>query len=454
MAEEHVAEELLRRFLRADVSPEEARRVVRHFVAGCPECSALAHQLSRQSGLFTAAGPSADSWNERYEEVFARSLAFASREERRIALEKLRGWGQWAFLETMTPRVRLDLIESDPGYHTFGLYDRLLEASRLATRTDPAAAVDIVGLAIAVAGRLDPSRIGRRAIADLRAAAQGELGNAKRLASDFPGARQAFAAAWRILEEEGSNDPFDRARLLSLEASYRNDLGEFETAEAALEEALDLYRQVGDTHFQGRTLFQMGDTIGHVDPDRGLAHIRRALPLLDAAREPRIELCAWHDFAWYLNDGGEPDEALAVLEQARPMYARFPDSYTQLRLHWLEGRIASNLGELAEAESVLQQLWEEFRARNLHHELVLLSIDLAEVLVKKGETGRAAELAGQCYPILESWGLHRYSLAAWLFFQQTLASYRIGDVFPRIRTYYRRHWLNPVEFSEHHQAGH
>lgn len=449
MAEEHVAEELLRRFLRAEVSPEESRRVVRHFVAGCFDCSELARRLSRQLGWL---GPSSRPWEERYEEVFARSLAFASREERRIALEKLRGWGQWAFLEPMSQHERRALIESDPGYHTFGLYDRLLEASRLAARTDPAAASAIVELALAVAGRLDPGRLGHRHIADLRAAACGELGNAKRLASDFPGARRAFDEAWRILDEEGSDDPYDRARLLSLEASYLNDLGEFETAESALDAALLLYRQVGDLHLQGRTLFQMGDAIGHIDPDRGLDHIRRALPLLDPTREPRIELCARHDLAWYLNDLGDPDEALAVLEQARPLYASFPDSYTQLRLHWLEGRIAASLGQLAEAESVFLQLWEECRTRDLHHELVLLSIDLAEVLVKRGEAGRAAELAAQCHPILESWGLHRYALAAWLFFQETLAHRRIGNLFQRIRTYYRRHWLNPVEF-EKHQTG-
>ncbi|HYU33209.1 MAG TPA: tetratricopeptide repeat protein [Thermoanaerobaculia bacterium] len=298
-----------------------------------------------------------------------------------------------------------------------------------------------------MAERLDPKRLGPQRIADLRATAQGELANAKRLASDFPGARQAFNEAWRILDEEGSDDPFDKARLLSLEASYLNDLGEFEPAETRLEEALEIYRQIGDPHLQGRTLVQMGDAIGHIAPERGIAHLRKALPLLDATQEPRLELCAWHDFAWYLNDSGQPEEALAVLEQARPLYAQFPDSYTQLRLHWLEGRIVSTLGELAEAESVFRQLWEEFRARELDHELVLLSIDLAEVLVKKGEPGRAAALVEECVPIFEAWGIHRYALAAWLFFQQTLAHHQNGDVFQKIRAYYRRHWANPVEFA-------
>lgn len=405
----------------------------------------MAHRISGELRLWPRAETT--EWDGRYEEAFDRALAFATAEERRIALEKLRGWAQWAFLEPMPPEERLALVESEPSYHTFGLYDRLLEASRHAIRIEPAEAVDIVGLAVAVANRLSPERIGRQGVADFRAAAQGELGNAKRRATDFPGARQAFNEAWRILEQEGSNDPVERARLLSLEASYLDNLGEFETAETVLEEALRLYRQLDDTHLQGRTLFQMGDTIGHIDPLRGLTHIRKALPLLDAKREPRIELCAWHDCAWYLNDSGSPNEALAVLEQARPLYAQFPDSYTQLRLHWLEGRIAANLGDLAEAESVFQQLWEEFRVRDLHHELVLLSIDLAEVLVKKGETNRAAELVEECYPILESWGLHRYALAAWLFFQQALAEHQVGDVFRKVRAYYRRHWAQPAELG-------
>jgi tetratricopeptide (TPR) repeat protein len=445
MADEHVAEESLRRFLRAEASAEEAQQIVRHLVSGCAECAGRSNRLAVELRLWFRSG--AIPWDAQYERAFDRACAFATAEDQRIALERLRGWAQWAYLEPLSPDARLARIDADPAFHTFGLYDRLLEASRRAVRNEPAEAVDIVDLAVSVADRLDPERIGRQHVADFRAAAQGELGNAKRLASDFPGARRALNEAWLILQQEGSNAPLDRARLLSLEASYLTDLGELETAAAALSEALGLYRESGDLHLQGRTLFQMGDTIGAVDPERGLSHIRKALPLLDAKREPRIELCAWHDFAWYLNDSGRPKEALAALEQARPLYAQFPDSYTQLRLHWLEGRIAFNLGDLAEAENVFQQLWDEFRARDLHHELVLVSIDLAEVLVKKGETSRAAGLVEECYPILESWGLHRYALATWLFFQKALAGHQIGDVFRKIRGYYRRHWAHPPEMG-------
>ena len=369
-----------------------------------------------------------------------------SEEEQRAAVEKLRGWAQWASLEPLSPEARLSRVESDSGFHTVGFYERLLEASRWYMRTEPREAVDVVQLAIAVLERLDPAEIGAQRKADLQAAAWGTLGNVKRLASDFEGSRRAFNEAWRILDT-GTGDPLQAANVLVLEAGYVRDIGEFETAEAALEEALEIYRAAGDAHLQGRTLLKMGDAIGQIHPERGLAHIGKGLPLIDRTVEPRLELCAAHDLAWFTNDCGRPKEALAVLDRARPLYQQFPDKWTQLRLHWLEGRIARNLGDLAGAEHILRQLWEELRARDLNHELVLVSIDLAEVLAAKGEPNRAAELIGQSYPILVSWGLHRDALAAWLVLQDALDQGRIEGIFERIREYYRRPWVKPVAFG-------
>lgn len=364
-------------------------------------------------------------------------------EEERLAIEKLRGWAQWATLEPVAPEARFALVESDRSCHTYGFFERLLEASRWYIRTDPAEAVDVVRLAIFVAERLDAATYGQDRIADLRASGWAVLGNARRLASDFEGSRQAFNEAWRILEEEGTNAPKERAHILGLESGYMQDMGEFETAEAALEEALDIYRNLGDTHMQGRTLLKMGDCIGQVHPGRGIARIREALALIDVTKEPRLDLCAQHDLAWFLNDNGQPEEALAVLDRARPVYKQFPDKWTQLRLHWLEGRISAKLGDLSEAESIFGHLWEEFRVRNLHHELVLVSIDLAEVLVRKGEPNRAAELVAQCLPILQAWGLHRYALAAWVVFLNALEQGRLEGIFGRVREYYRRCWVRP-----------
>jgi tetratricopeptide (TPR) repeat protein len=448
MAQQHIPEELFRRFFLLSTSRAETRQIVSHLLRGCQRCSELAVRIGSESGA--SSGSSAD-WQEAYERVFDRALAFASREERRLAAEKLHGWAYWAFLEALPPHERTARIEADETFHTWGLYHRLLEASRWHLGKDPAEAVDIGKLAVLVAERLDRSRIGRARVADFQAAAWAALGNTQRVAGNFEEARHSFNEAWRILEEHGTNSPAERASLLSLEASYMKDIGEFETAEAALEEALELYGLAGDVHQQGRILLQLGETIGYVAPDRGLSYLRKALALIDSNREPRLDLYAQHNVALVLNEAGRPEEALAVLDRARPLYRQFRDDLTQLRLHWLEAKIAHRRGDLAEAETIFQQLWEEFRVRDLNQEVVLVSIELAEVLTRKGQAARAADLAAGCYSIMRTWGLRRDALAAWIVFQNALGSLTEGEaleeLFGKVQEYFRRHWVKPGRFE-------
>lgn len=447
-SEWHVPEGLLARFLRTEATREEAQKVVRHLLTGCPSCLALSFDVTSKLGLFTALPEGAKAgWEQAYEQVFVRALAFASEEERRLALEKLRGWARWAEIEPLSPQLRFTTIESDPRFHTFGVYERLLEASRWHRSMEPAEAVDIVRAALMVAERLDPSVLGEERLADLKASAWAELGNAKRIAEDFEGARRAFNEAWQILES-GTGSKMEEARLISLEASYMKDVGEFELAESSLAEALQLYRQAREPHEQGRILIQMGEIIGHLDPKRGVDHLQRALALIDRSREPRLDLCAQHALAQFLSDSGQPEEGLAVLERARPLYQQFRDDLTHLRLHWVEGKIAYHLGEHDEAESIFSQIWEEFRVRNLNQEVILVTIDLAQVLTAKGETERAAQLAAECYSIMKNWGLHKDALAAWVVFQEALSKENVWSVFfGRFGEYFRRHWYMPARFE-------
>ena len=447
MADWHVPVEWLERFLRLEASEEEVRQVARHLAMGCTDCADLTHRITDEIGLSGSPGEGRAAWELAYAEVFVRALAFSNEEERRLALDKLRGWGQWAFLEPLPPDTRFAVVASDPRYHTLGLHDRLLEAARWASRTEPAEAVDIVRLAILVADLLDPVLFGERHLADLKAAAWAAHGNALRIADEFEAARHAYNRAWHFLEK-GTGDPAQEVRLISLEASYMKDVGDFELAEAALAEALQLARRIGDAHEQGRILFQMGDVIGYVHPEKGIAYIQKALALIDQPRDPRLELCALHALAVFLNESDKPAEALAVLDRARPLYQQFQDDMSQLRLHWLEARITFRLGDLTEAEAILAQLWEEFRARSLYQEVVLVTIDLAQVLVRKGEPERAARLAAESFAVMKGWGLRADALSAWIVFQNALAQGAgAGDLFERVGEYYRRHWVRPGRFG-------
>jgi hypothetical protein len=49
----------------------------------------------------------------------------------------------------------------------------------------------------------------------------------------------------------------------------------------------------------------------------------------------------------------------------------------------------------------------------------------------------------QTHPILKDWGLHRYALAAWLFFQRGLSGEQAEEAFRQVREYDLRCWVRP-----------
>jgi tetratricopeptide (TPR) repeat protein len=444
----HVSADAMRLYLTQQAPDADAQRILAHLIHGCRQCAELARSLLLEGvgGWYPAPGEPAS--HEMLDDLFERVSAKGAEESRRLALEKLEGWAQWAGLEPLPPEERALRVLNSPELLTWGLHQRLIEASRWYTRQDPHEAVDIVKLAIMVGDLIDPARLGgEEARQDLLAESYALLGDAQRLASEFENSRASFNEAWHH-EEMGTGSPYTAAYVGRLEAYWMIDLGEFETAEAALEDALAKYRSVGDVGEEGRILVKMGIAAGYAgEAARGVDHIRQALPRIDAKREPRVWMCAQHDLAWFLADVGEAKEALRVLEDARRLYRHFTDDHTQLRLHWLEAKIARGLGKEDEAATILRQLWDEFRARDLRHDLLMVTLDLADAMVASGQVDEAAALVRQFFPLMTAWNMHRYALAAWLMLREALELRRISNLIPRLRLYYRRHWNRVAEFT-------
>jgi tetratricopeptide (TPR) repeat protein len=449
MADEHVSREAMERFLRAELSGKDTKEIVRHLLARCPDCLTIAREVSEAEGFSYQDGEFEPAWlgtePDRYSEVFLKLLGSGGEAEERLAREKLRAIGLWSELKGLRQEVRLAKLRSEARFQTWGLYERLLEACREAGFRDPAAAVDVAHLALAVVESLDPAEYGAGRVADFRATALGALGNAKRLAADFEGAETAFGEARSALEG-GTGDLLEQARLLSLEASLRKDLGEFERAVQLLDDAILLYKGLNDTHLWGRSRLQQADAIGYTDAERGLELAQEGLALIDPQREPLLELCGRHTLAMCLVATGRPREALAMVEISRPLYAQFGTTTIRLRLHWLEGGIARSLGDLAEAEATFARLWREMRERELFQEAALVALELAEVQVARGKAAEARRLVREVHPLLKQWGLHAEGLAVWLLLRQALAreTFRT-EAFARTAEYLRRAWHRPLE---------
>jgi len=68
-----------------------------------------------------------------------------------------------------------------------------------------------------------------------------------------------------------------------------------------------------------------------------------------------------------------------------------PQAAVCLCLHWLEGKVARSLGRLDEAASIFRQLLDELNARTLKHEIVLVTIDLADAMAEDRRFEEAAK---------------------------------------------------------------
>jgi hypothetical protein len=152
-------------------------------------------------------------------------------------------------------------VTGEPCFQTFGLCELLLgEAARAATGAVPAAdatlahsgeAGHLAALALAAAERLDGAVHAAPVVADLKARAWAEIGEARRVVGELHAAEEALAAAAACLAH-GTGDLLVDARLLEFEAAVRIDQGRPGEAAALLRQAAARYAQVNEPELAAR----------------------------------------------------------------------------------------------------------------------------------------------------------------------------------------------------------
>lgn len=288
----------------------------------------------------------------------------------------------------------------------------LLERSAALRYEDPAAMVSEADRAAQLACMLPPRRYGPRVTADLRARALGELANAHRVADDLAmaGSMLGEASAWA---RRGTGDLRLAARIGDLSASLLSDERRFEEAVEQLERVQALYESLGDLHLAGRALIKQGIFTGYAgQAERAIVLLVEGLKLLEPERDPALRLSGVHAIAWHLVDAGQPRAAWDVVEGARDLYLRDGSRLNQVRLRWLEGRIAFALEEDAEAEDAFREAREQFLVEVQQFDAALVSLDLALVLAKQGRRREIFLLVDRMVATFRRLGIRREALAA------------------------------------------
>jgi len=329
-------------------------------------------------------------------------------------------------------------------FQSLALCDLLLDESCEAGSHGSSEAIALAELGILVADHLDTRYYGSAVVHDMKSRAWAYLGNARRLASDFAGAEQALRFA-ESLAEDGSADPLEEARLLDLKALLLSDQGWFEEAAELLDTVAEIYEDVKDLHRKGRTLISQGVYLGCSGrPQQAVELIPQGLALLDGELEPRLALAARQELAWFLNECGHCEHAQSQLDSCRRSPEAGGDARAELRMEWLESRIAHRSGRWQEAEHRLGSLLHRFVAVGLGYEAALVMLDLVTLHLELGRRGEICRLADELLPAVLALDVHRQAAAALVAFHQAAAGDRVTPALVRdIAAYLRRARKNP-----------
>lgn len=393
---------------------DDQRKMMEHLLR-CETCRKKSEDLLRPRRSFTGKIAKVLRWPGKtvdYGPVIERSALFFRCRQSAYEVERSEAPSLCAELLPHPHERRRLLLLNNARFHTWGLFELLIERSRERSFQDSAEAEALAQLALELAGCLDVGYYGAERIADLRARAWAYTGNAHRIQGDLLGAGEAFERAEAELRR-GTREPVERAILLDLRASLLRAERRFDEALAVLEEALSIFLVAGDQHRAGRVLVNMDNIHHHAGtPERGLPLLYRALELIDPLQEPRLVLCAWHNLIDDLAEAGRCMEAQKLLRKAEPVYRQNAEPWSATRRVWVEGKIARGLGQTERAEALLRAARAGFLTQDLPYDVALVSLELAALCAGQGRTAEVRQIAAEMLPLFSSRQIHREALAA------------------------------------------
>lgn len=436
---EHPAPDVFERMTRGTASPEETRDAVRHLLSACPYCV-------RQAQATRTPPPkrvqSYDEVLDRLERKVAEGL---------VRIEKEREIARQLYVELLDQEAvqGLTQVHSTRRYASLALCELLLQVARDLWIEEPARARRAIEQAVQVAEQLDLELYGAPVVQDLRAIAWAYLADTGRVHADLRLSDNALETA-ELLLEEGTGDLLVQAELLGIKASLSATCGRFEEAVHLLNKVASIYRRAGDRHLLGRTHIKKGTVLGNAgELDAALRLIRCGMDLIDPPREPRLMVCATHNYIWFLKEAGCSGQAEACLNGARRLYQRAGDRHDLLRLRWLEGKIAERPRD---AEAALLAARDGLAREGLSYEAALAAMDLAVRYTSEGRRTEMRRQTDQMLPLFRSEDMYRETLMALLSFQDGSARREPAGLLDEVGTYLSRAWRekNPPALAPAH----
>ena len=431
MFEEHPTSGDLDLFLRGTSPSGSAARnalILRHLVAGCSTCrqqlNAMGWEKSRlESLVHTPCVEPADRHSATggyiYDTAFAkvnRSVSALLAQEQPVsrATEDL-----LTELLSGLESSQIRNVSRENRFATPQIVKSLIDRSHAVRYRNPEEMLHLASLAQSLAENCSSSDSDSELrLADLRARAWGQYGNALRVNGNPWDAEGAFAKA-QSYRRKGTGDPALKAWLLEKITPLDIFKGRFDKAIEEIDEAGQIYRELSETHLMASTMVQKA--IAYVykgDTEGAIPILNQAIPLIDHEVDPHLLLAACHNLLRAYIDLDRPDQARCLYSEIQPLYQEFSDSMILLRAAWQEGQLLRDLGQLRAAETILLRARQGFLKKNLAYEVAAVSLDLASIYVRLGLVEEVKNTVTTALPIFRALEVGRETLASLLQLQQ------------------------------------
>ena len=411
MRESHPDRAVLEKFLRNHMPDAESRMLQRHLLT-CQACE------ERLISLLPAPKETGRDFSEEagYRRIIRELLddtrSAADRRQSLLLRERSEAEELWRTLEGKSFEEARELVRSDPEYWSWGFFERLFEEGRHSALVEPRRSEEQLRLALEVTDHLDPEIYGPGLAEAAKTRAWAYLGNSLRILSDFRRAERAFQMA-ELFFSQSWLDPLDEALLLELKSSLRRAQRRFDESLRLLDDAILLYRELHETHLEGRTLMLKGLGLQYTGDFPGATTcFRESLSLLDETEEPRLAVLCRFNLVHCLYDSGHAGEAAVLIPEARRLMEQFGTSSDLLHLRGLEGAVAAALGKPAEAEQAFLEVKEAFTNCLAAFDAALVTLELASLYSRQGRTAEVKQLVEEIIPIFQSCEVPQEALAA------------------------------------------
>jgi tetratricopeptide (TPR) repeat protein len=332
----------------------------------------------------------------------------------------------WQELAGRALAEQRSLVQGDRRFASWGLCELLCQESRELAANDGTQAVERVELAVLVADILEDGEPAEdRWIYQLRGYAWAHLANARRVLGDLTAADEAYQMAdswWQAGEVVGDALGYGPV-ILELAASLRTAQRRFPEALEILDRVIGLYTEDDpehrDRHRAGRALLQKALAVSQMGaPESAIRYLRDARTMIDPEREPRLRFCLDHNLLASLASAGRFREAESFLPVVEQVCREVATDLDQFRVRWVEGRIATGLGERERARTAFAEVRRELTERGMGYDTALVSLELAALDLEEGRTAEVKELAREMVAVFRAQEVQREALAALLLFRR------------------------------------